>query len=366
MSLIAIDARESGTTTGRYVDKLIEYIAKIDPDYDFNIITKTNRVDFFKKIAPKYYVYETDVKEFSFAEQIKYLRQIKEIDADLVHFPIVQQPIFYNGKVVTTFQDLTMTKTAFRNPSKSYFLYKIKQFVYKWVIRIAADKSIYLITPSNYVKNDVINFTGQSQGKFTVTYEAADKIKLKAEAYKKLVNKKYIMYVGRPFPHKNLDRLLEAFKIVQIKYPNLMLVFVGKKDINYERMEKRVKADSINNVLFTDFVSESQLRWLYENCSAYVFPSLSEGFGLPAVEAMIHGAPVVSSNATCLPEIYGDAALYFDPLDITDMANKIEKILRNKKLAKDLIEKGYKQAAKYSWERMAKQTLIIYEKALKD
>ena len=145
-----------------------------------------------------------------------------------------------------------------------------------------------------------------------------------------------------------------------------MLVLVGKKDINYERLEQQSRADLINNIVFTDFVSESQLRWLYENCSAYVFPSLSEGFGLPAIEAMVHGAPVVSSDATCLPEIYGDAALYFDPLDTTDMANKIEELLENKKLAKDLIEKGYKQAAKYSWERMAKQTLIVYEKALKD
>jgi glycosyltransferase involved in cell wall biosynthesis len=365
MSLVAIDARESGTTTGRYVDKLIEYIAKIDPDYDINIITRPHRVDYFKKIAPKYYVFTSDVKEFSFAEQSKFLKQIKDIDADLVHFPIVQQPILYRGRVVTTMQDLTMTKTPFRNRSKSYLLYKVKQFVYKWVIRIAANKSISLIAPSEYVKNDVMKFTGQPADKFTVTYESADRIKDKADPFKKLVGKSFIMYVGRPFPHKNLERLIEAFGLLKVKHPELTLVLVGKKDANYEKMESDARVQGIKDIIFTGFVSEGQLRWLYENCRAYVFPSLSEGFGLPPMEAMIHGAPVVSSNATCLPEIYGDSVQYFNPLDIDDMVDNIDKVLDDKKLRDELIKNGHKQAAKYSWLVMAEQTLDVYARALR-
>jgi len=111
-------------------------------------------------------------------------------------------------------------------------------------------------------------------------------------------------------------------------------------------------------------VSEGQLRWLYENTAAYIFPSLSEGFGLPGLEAMAHGAPVVSSNATCLPEIYGNAAHYFDPLDINDIANKTNDVLTNSDLRNELIKKGKTQAAKYSWQQMAKQTLEVYKKAL--
>jgi glycosyltransferase involved in cell wall biosynthesis len=111
-------------------------------------------------------------------------------------------------------------------------------------------------------------------------------------------------------------------------------------------------------------VSEGQLRWLYENCAAYVFPSLSEGFGLPGLEAMVHGAPVVSSNATCLPEVYGEAAHYFDPLDVDDIASKIGETLDNEALRSNLIKKGKEQAAKYSWRRTAEQTLEVYEKAL--
>jgi glycosyltransferase involved in cell wall biosynthesis len=104
---------------------------------------------------------------------------------------------------------------------------------------------------------------------------------------------------------------------------------------------------------------------MYEHCAAYVFPSLSEGFGLPGLEAMVHGAPVVSSNATCLPEIYGPAAEYFDPRSVEDMAAKIKRVLLNEKRRKELIVAGKKQANKYSWRKTAEQTLVVYNQVLK-
>lgn len=116
--------------------------------------------------------------------------------------------------------------------------------------------------------------------------------------------------------------------------------------------------------MFTGFVEDEELNWLYQNTSAYVFASLSEGFGLPGLEAMIQGAPVVSSNATCLPEVYGDAAHYFNPLDTDDMAEKINDVLTNPSLRQKLIQNGKVQAKKYSWEKMAKETLLHYKKAL--
>jgi len=103
---------------------------------------------------------------------------------------------------------------------------------------------------------------------------------------------------------------------------------------------------------------------LYTHCAAYVFPSLMEGFGLPGLEAMGYGAPVVSSNATCLPEVYGDAAHYFDPYDVTDMSRAIDEVLNNQDLRKDLINKGYEQIKKYSWRRTAEQTYAVYMQAL--
>lgn len=362
MSKIVIDARESGTSTGRYVDKLIQYLHTLQPEHTIIVLTKAERLEFFATIAPSFVTIETPFKEFTFSEQIGLLRQLNGLEADLVHFPMVQQPVWYRKTVVTTMQDLTTIR--FRNPTKNPVIFWTKQQVYKWLNKQVAKKSALLITPTQFVKDDVANYTHVNPAKITVTLESADAITDAAEPLQTVGDKQFIMYIGRPTPHKNLGRLIEAFAQLQKTYPQLHLVLAGKKDANYALHEATIRTKQIPNVIFTDFISDGQLRWLYEHCKAYVFPSLSEGFGLPGLEAMKHGAPVVSSNATCLPEVHGDAAHYFDPHDVTDIAAKIGEVLDDPILREDLIKKGRKQAAKYSWERMAKQTLAVYNHAL--
>jgi glycosyltransferase involved in cell wall biosynthesis len=151
---------------------------------------------------------------------------------------------------------------------------------------------------------------------------------------------------------------------VQLTHPKLKLVLVGKFDANYQLLKNYVRRNDISGVIFTDFVSEGQLRWLYENAKAYVFPSLSEGFGLPGLEALAHGLPLVSSRATCLPEIYKDAAIYFDPKSTSDMTEKIKMVLEDKELAAKLRQRGPRVAAQYSWARTAEQTLALYDEVL--
>lgn len=359
---IVIDARESGTSTGRYVDKLVEYLAKLKPSHEFIVLTKESRVEFLRSIAPSFSILTTPYKEFSFGEQLGFKRQLRSLKADLVHFPMVQQPVLYRGKTVTTMNDLTTVR--FRNPAKNPFVFWCKQRVYVWVNHRVARKSTRLITYSEFVKNDVAQFTHINPDKLTVTPLAADPISAPASPIETLTGKQFLMYVGRPMPHKNLDRLLQAFQILQASHPKLQLVLAGKKDANYARLETLVQKRAIKNVLFTDFIDEGKLRWLYENCAAFVFPSLSEGFGLPGLEAMAEGTPVVSSNATCLPEVYGEAAHYFDPTDIQSMSDAINEVLTDKNLRTKLIANGKVQADKYSWEQLAKQTLAIYEAAL--
>lgn len=363
MSKIVIDARESGSSTGRYIDKLIEHLHKLPVKHSVIILTKAERTDFFAGIAPSFTVIQTPFKEFTFNEQIGFMRQLRGLEADLVHFGMVQQPVMYHGRVVTTMHDLTTAR--FNNPDKNPLIFILKQQVYKWVNKKAARKSAAILTPTQYVKDDVVDFTGVKPERITVTYEAADFITEPSQPVEGLEGKQFVMYVGRPMPHKNLGRLIDAFALLRKSRPELHLVLAGKKDANYERHAGHVYERNIPNVVFTDFVTDAQLRWLYEQCSAYVFPSLSEGFGLPGLEAMVHGAAVVSSNATCLPEVYGNAAYYFDPLSVTDMASKIGEVVDDPLLREDLIDKGRRQAAGYSWDRMAQQTLAVYEQALK-
>lgn len=362
MAKIVIDARESGTSTGRYIDKLIEYLHKLKPNHEIIIVTKPSRHSFMVEIAPSFKVVETQFNEFSFGEQIGFKKQLKSLHPDLVHFGMVQQPILYSGRVVTTMHDLTTLR--FKNPSKNPVMFAIKQQVYKLVNKRAARKSKLVLAISEYTKKDVIELTGIEASKVVVTLEAADAIKQAAASIKLLVGKQFIMYVGRPTPHKNLGRLIDAFALLQQDFPDLRLVLAGKKDVLFEKHAENVRERGINNVIFTGFVSEGELRWLYEHTACYVFPSLSEGFGLPGLEAMAHGAPVASSNATCLPEVHGDAAKYFDPNDSGAVAVAIRDIINNKKLADDLRQKGFKQVKKYSWERMARITLDAYNKAL--
>ncbi len=363
MKSVLIEARESGTTTGRYMDKLIENLAKLDSDINFSVLTKPSRVEYLRSVAPGFKIQSTEYKEFTLGEQLGLMKQVKKINADLVHFTMIQQPILYHGNVVTTVHDLTTAR--FNNPSKNFFIFKFKQSIYRYVIKKVTNKSISIITPSNFVKNDLINFTKNRSDKYFVTYEGGDKITEKEEPVKYLVNSKFIMYIGRPFPHKNLWRLIEVHKKLREKLPDLKLVLAGKIDTNYQMIKDRVKKENYKNVIFTDYISEGQLKWMYENCQAYAFPSLSEGFGLPGLEAMAHGAAVVSSDATCLPEIYGDAARYFDPKNVEEMAASIEEVISDKELRKSLINKGHAQVTKYSWKKMAEETLKVYEEALK-
>lgn len=364
MKKILIDARESGTSTGTYIDKLVEYLYELKPGYSFTILTKPKRVDFFKNLSPSFEVVESNIKEFTFREQSVLLKQIRDLKPDLVHFGIVQQPVLYRGKVVTTMHDLTTTR--FRNPSKNWLIFTIQQFVYKWVNKRVARKSDAIITPTEYVKDDVAKFARINSRKITVTHESADRLEGRPEPITELQDSRFIMYVGRSTPHKNLVRLIAAFILVKQDHPNLKLVIAGKTDRLKKRLEKRARIMGAKDVVFLDFVPATQLKWLYENCSAYIFPSLSEGFGLPGLEAMLEGVPVISSNATCLPEVYGEGAEYFDPYDVKDIADKISQVLGNKNLSHKLIEAGYAQVKKYSWKRMAEQTISVYESVLNE
>jgi glycosyltransferase involved in cell wall biosynthesis len=364
MKRIVIDARELRTSTGRYVERLLNYLQEVDTDlsHRYIVLLKPKDMDGWTPKSKRFTKVACHAKEFTFAEQIVLAWQLYRLRPSLVHFTMVQQPILYFGHVVTTMQDLTTLR--FMNPSKNKYVFKFKRWVYKWVNLIAAKKSKAIITPTEFVKGDVARFANLNSRKITVTLEAGDSIDATPEEMPDLVDKQFIMYTGRPTPHKNLPRLIDAYVQLREKHPDLHLVLVGKTDSNYKRIARDVRKRDIEGVIFTDFISDGQLRWLYEHTAAYVFPSLSEGFGLPGLEAMSMGAPVVSSNATCLPEVHGDAANYFDPLNVDDMTRAINDVLTKPELRKKLIAAGHSQVKKFSWKRMAEQTLAVYKDVL--
>jgi glycosyltransferase involved in cell wall biosynthesis len=289
-----------------------------------------------------------------------------KLKPDLVHFGMTpQEPIFYFGKRLTTAHDLTMFN--FVRPGRlPSWLHVLRMMGYRllfwWSLRAA--KCVFV--PSQFVAKDVAKKYPFSKEKITVVYEASEPPLEGAVRKPKAVTEPFIMHVGSPFPHKNIERLVEAFVRLKETRPHLHLVLVGKKEQYFEKLEALAKNTPVSeDIIFTGFVSDAELKWLYQHTEAYVLPSLSEGFGLVGLEAMVHGCPLISSKATCLPEIYGDAALYFDPNDTGDMVSKINTVLTDKSLQKSLVKNGYVRIKKYSWKRMAEQTLAAYNTALK-
>ena len=365
MTKIAIDARELRQSTGRYVERLIYYLQQIDNDHDYTILLNPKDMNTWEPTNPRFTKVACPHKEFTFDEQIGFKRQLDKLGADLVHFAMIQQPVWYRGNKVTTIQDLTTAR--FRNPSKNYFVFTIKQLVYKWVIRNVAKKSSQVLAISNFVKQDIVDFTGINPDKITVTLEAVDEFDEPPKPVPGFEDKEYIMFNGRPLLHKNLKRVIEAFAILHEKNPDLYLMLAGKKNkLQADYVAHANKLGVSDHVIITDWITDGQLKWAMQHTKAYIWASLSEGFGLPPLEAMLNNAPVVSSNASCMPEILGDAAHYFNPLDVQDMANKIQEVLEDPVLREELCEKGHQQIQKYSWKRMAEQTLTVYKKALNE
>lgn len=175
----------------------------------------------------------------------------------------------------------------------------------------------------------------------------------------------YLLYVGNAFPHKNLKRLIKAFEVLSSSHPALKLVLVGKIDDFYKSFQLLCQELGIEkSVIFTGRVSDEELKRLYQNALIYVFPSLCEGFGLPGLEAMSNGLPVVSSDSSCLPEIYGDAALYFNPNNTEEMVKAMSELIHNQDLRDSLIKRGYNRIKKFSWQKCAQETLEIYNSVL--
>ena len=360
---IAIDARIINSSTGRYVERLVYYLQDVDKENKYTILVPSKDLGFFKPSNPNFTVKAADFDNYSLAEQIGFKKFLDDLAPDLVHFCMPQQPVLYKGKHITTVHDLTLLNTY--NSDKNWLMFHVKQLVGRYVFRKVGQTSSHIITPSQFTKNEYVRFAGISEDKITVTYEAADASIQSLKPYSHPF-KEFIMYVGQQSDYKNIKKLGDAHQKLLEKHPDLGLILVGRKDAAARNTEEYFTQKGYKNILFTGFIEDPERDWLYTKCSAYVFPSLMEGFGLQGLEAMGYGAPVVSSNTTCLPEIYGDAAHYFDPRDVDDIAYAINKVISSKALQEELVKKGNEQIKKYSWKKMAEQTHHIYMDVLQE
>jgi|WetSurMetagenome_2_1015567.scaffolds.fasta_scaffold38938_2 glycosyltransferase involved in cell wall biosynthesis len=376
---IGIDARffgPIGKGLGRYTQKLIENLEKIsaksglasDGNHQYFIFLKSENFDEYKPQNSNFKKIKADFHWYTFSEQIWFPWLLKKYKLDVVHFPHFNVPLLYFGRFVVTIHDLILINfPTLRGSTLSPLFYKIKFLAYKIVIKHAIKKSSRIMAVSNFTKNDILkNYPFIPPEKIVVTYEACeDYCMLSPNKDKEIlsryaIKKPYVMYVGNAYPHKNLERLIMAFKLIKQRKPALSLVFVGNVDYFYERLKNLVEIEKIEDVLFIGYAMDYELDTIFHNADAYVFPSLYEGFGLPPLEAMAKGTPVVSSDHPCMKEILGDSAYYFKGKDIHDILRAIIDILENNNLRKNLIDRGYERIKKYSWKNMARNTQEVY------
>ncbi|MEX0621761.1 MAG: glycosyltransferase family 1 protein [Candidatus Woykebacteria bacterium] len=372
---IVIDSRlygPGGTGIGKYTENLIENLQKIDRDNKYYILLRKNNWYLFDVKTRNFEKVMVDAPFYSLKEQTIIPAVLMKIKPDLVHFTHFNVPLLYSGKFVVTIHDLTPKEfTGQKSTTRLLPIYFLKRAGYRITLGQTIRKAKKVIVPSLFVKKKLLENFSTAKGKTTVIYEGVDEYPLKETSGKipagkvKHILAKYgiktpfILYVGSTHPHKNLDTLVQAMGYLEKKY---RLVLVGERNIFLERVLKIAKAVGIEDrIITTGFVPNEELPVLYKNAQAFVFPSLSEGFGLPGLEAMAAGCPVLASDIAVFKEVYGDAAVYFNPKKSEDIAKNISLLTNNSKLSSDFVRKGFDQSKKYSWRQMAEATLGIYK-----
>jgi len=290
----------------------------------------------------------------------KYLRKQKSLD--LFFSPTHYAPIFISMPQVISILDVSYKHFPDMFPKKDLLKLAIWG---KFSIR----NSKKIITISDSSRSDIINEYKVKPDQVEVIPLGIKDIKVskmnKNDFIKKYqVDSPYVLFVGTLQPRKNIVKLIEAFSKIDNK--DIDLVIVGRKGWDYEKIFNAPEQYGISKrVKFIENVTNEDLPLFYKNAEVFVLPSLYEGFGLPILEAMQYGCPVITSNISSLPEAGGDAAIYFDPNDANDIALNISKVLSSTKLREDMIKKGYLQIKKFSWDKSAKEVIRIFEETSK-
>jgi len=349
---IAVDARMINMSgIGTYIQNLMK-----NDCYDIAL----GRKEEIEKISNKVDAIEFDAPIYGIKEQLKFpYRKLKKEKPDVLHVPHYNVPIFYRGKMVVTIHDLTHLLFPEFLPNKFAYFYA------KLMIWIALKKANKIITVSQNTKNDILKMFKVNPDKIEVIYNGVGEEFVKKDKenikylYKKFnipQNKKIIMYVGNLKPHKNLERLLEAYSEIKNR-EETCLVLVGKAFSKYNVLEDKEKRLGIGKqAIHTGIVTQEELVDLYNLADLFVFPSLYEGFGIPVLEALACGTPVICSNTSSLPEVAGNNAMYINPTDVEDIRDKLDFANGNMK-CKDYSE----WIKKFDWKDISKKTKEVLQ-----
>lgn len=374
--IIAIDARAwAWAGVGRYVRNLITGLAAMDRKNKYIILLGSEDVPLWQENemvqrAANVSIKIVDSSYYSWREQVIFWQQVSRVKADLWHFPNFNVPVMFRQPYVVTVHDIT--RFVFPGQRQQGLL---KQVVYEQVFKRAVEHAAGVVFVSQTTRQELNDLPIKVPLNTRVIYEGVEDRfhqHIAATNHREIETmtdgRRYLLYVGVWMNHKNLPRLLKAYANIARKHKEIDLVLTGYAKpgfVDAEELAQNLQIET-GRIKFVGQIDDNLLPALYARAAMLVFPSLYEGFGLPAIEAAVCGTPVIAANVTSLPEVMGEGAAYVNPEDTTDIERAIELVLKDGGYRQKLVVTGKQEAGKYLWENCAKQTLEFYHQVVKN
>jgi glycosyltransferase involved in cell wall biosynthesis len=368
---IAIDVRKlRDYGIGTYVRNLLRHLSRIDSSTEYVLFCRPGDVASVAELGENFRAVPEHARAYSFREQVRVPLDLRRERIDLFHAPHYVLPALTPCRAIVTIHDCIHLRFPQYLPSRLAYAYARSSL---W---IASHRSSRILTVSEASKRDILRYFSVSDAKIDVIYNAIDErfgeeppedeVARVRERYQ--LNDPFVLYAGNIKPHKNLERLIEAFHTLRRGgLEHVKMLIIGDEISKYATLRRAVHKYKLHqHVRFFGFVPDKTLAVLYRLAAVFVFPSLYEGFGLPPLEAMASGTPVITSNLSSLPEVVGDAALLIDPYEPDAIADAMRRVLTEPSLRDDLRERGLKRVREFSWERSIRRVRQIYEEVLSD
>ena len=363
---VAIDARKlHDFGIGTYIRNLLRHLARTDHSTEYVLLCGEADLGVAAQLGPNFRSVLEPSPNYSLREQVHVPWVLRRERPDLYHAPHYVLPAGVSCPSVVTIHDCIHLMFPQYLPNRIAYAYARAQM---WA---AARRSDCILTVSEASKRDILNLFNVPPEKIVVVYNAIDShfsVTPSDEAVARVreryqLNHKFVLYVGNIKPHKNLVRLIEAFdELRRGGFDDLKLLIIGDQISKLPALRRAVHRQKLHKqVRFLGYLPDDQLAILYRLASVFAFPSLYEGFGLPPLEAMASGTPVVTSNISSLPEVVGDAAVLVDPYEVDAIVDGLRRVLTNPALAEDMRRKGIERAREFSWERSVAKTWAVYQ-----
>jgi glycosyltransferase involved in cell wall biosynthesis len=366
---IAIDARKlRDYGIGTYIRNLVRHLSRLDHTTGYSLLCRREDAALVQALGPNFHAVTEEAPGYSVREQILVPLDLRREHAALFHAPHYVLPPLTPCKAIVTIHDCIHLRFPQYLPNRFAYAYARASL---WAATRRADR---ILTVSEASKKDLLQFFRIPEDKIDVIYNAIDERFSVAPSAEEIgrVRERYqledpfVLYAGNIKPHKNLERLIEAFQLFRRRgFDQVKLLIIGDQVSHYATLRRAVHRHQLHkHVRFFGFVSDDMLAALYRLAAVFVFPSLYEGFGLPPLEAMASGTPVITSNVSSLPEVVGDAALLIDPYSTQEIADALVRVMGDEALRASLSERGIARARTFSWERSVDRVRQIYQEVL--